>query len=215
MERMDTIHASTYDREWGVISPTHEDFVYRLLDLTRPKGTVLDAACGTGKYWPLVLDSGRAVVGVDQSVGMLRVAREKHPDVGVAQLGLQELAFRKSFDGVMCIDSLENVGPEDWSTVLARLRDAGRKGTYLYMTVELGDEDNLYRAYEKAQGVGHPVVPGEDFDGVGYHYYPEAKAIRNWLDATGLELVHVSEGDQYQHFLLRRPVSNDGDRART
>lgn len=161
---MTTLHAPTYDRDWGAISPSHEAFVRRLLELTRPRGTVLDAACGTGKYWSIVLGSGRTVVGVDQSIGMLRVAAANHPDVPVGRIGLQELAFDALFDAVMCVDAIENVGPEHWPAVLARLRDAARPGAFLYLTVELLEEDEVRRAYEAARAAGEPVVPGELFD---------------------------------------------------
>ncbi len=202
-ERYDTLHAPTYDREWGAISPSHDASVRRLLELTRPRGTVLDAPCGTGKYWPLVLGSGRTVVGIDQSSEMLRVAAAKHPDVPVARIGLQELPFEGLFDAVMCIDGIENVGPEDWPIVLAHLRDAAKPGAPLYLTVELADEDEVRRAYETARASGEPVVPGESFDGIGYHYYPTTEAIHAWLDAAGLQPLEEFEADEYRHLLLR------------
>jgi SAM-dependent methyltransferase len=168
-QRMDTLHAATYDEHWGEIFPSHRSFVGRLLELTRAHGTVLDAPCGTGKYWPLVLDSGRTVVGIDQSAGMLRMAGAKHPSVPVGKVGLQDLAFDGLFDAVMCIDAMENIGPEDWPLVLARLRDAARPGAPLYLTVELHDEAEVQAMYASARSAGHPVVPGEDFvEGLGY-----------------------------------------------
>lgn len=203
-ERFDGLHAPTYDREWGAISPSHDAMVRRLMDVTRPGGTVLDAACGTGKYWPLVLGAGRTVVGVDQSAGMLRVAAEKYPEVPVARLSLHELPFAGLFDAVMCIDAMEYVGPEDWPSVLARLRDAARPGAHLYLTVELLDEAELRQDYEAARSRGEPVVPGESFDGIGYHYYPETAAIHRWLDEAHLERLEEREGDEYRHLLLRR-----------
>lgn len=205
-ERMNAVHAERYDREWGAISPSHEAFVRRLLGLTRPGGTALDAACGTGKYWPLVLASGRTVVGVDQAAEMLRLAAAKHPGVPVARVGLQQLAFQGVFDAVMCVDALENVGPEDWPLVLARLRDAARPGAPLYLTVELCPEEEVRRDFERARAAGAPVVPGESFDGVGYHYFPEPEAVRRWLDEARLERIDERDGDSYRHFLLRRPV---------
>jgi hypothetical protein len=53
--------------------------VARLAGLVRQGGTVLDAACGTGKYWPALLAAGLQVTGVDQSAGMLAQASRKHP----------------------------------------------------------------------------------------------------------------------------------------
>jgi SAM-dependent methyltransferase len=204
-ERFDALHAPTYDRDWGAISPSHEAMVRRLMDVTRERGTVLDAACGTGKYWPLVLGSGRTVVGVDQSAGMLRVAAEKHPEVPVARVSLHEIPFDALFDAVMGIDAMEYVGPEDWPVVLARLREAARPGAYLYLTVELLDEDEVRRDFERARSLGEPVVPGESFDGVGYHHYPEPAAIHRWLDDAGLERIDEGDADEYRHLLLRRP----------
>jgi SAM-dependent methyltransferase len=205
-ERYDTLHAPTYDRNWGAVSPSHERAVQSLLELTRPWGTVLDAPCGTGKYWPQVLASGRTVVGVDQSLGMLREAALKHPDVPIARIGLQELPFEGLFDAVMCIDGIENVGPEDWPIALERLRAAARPGAPLYLTVELADEAEVRRAWETARAAGEPVVPGESFDGIGYHYYPAREAVHAWLDEAGLERLDEFEADDYRHLLLRRPV---------
>ena len=203
-ERFDALFAPTYDRDWGAISPSHDASVRHLLELTRPRGTVLDAACGAGKYWPLVLGSGRTVVGVDQSVEMLRVAAAKHPDVPAARVGLQELPFDGLFDAVMCVDAMEYVGPEEWPPVLARLRDAARPGVFLYLTVELLDEAEMRREYEAARSAGEPVVPGESLEGGGYHFYPEPDAVHAWLDEAGLERIDERVADLYRHFLLRR-----------
>jgi SAM-dependent methyltransferase len=202
---MDTLHAATYDEHWGEIFRSHRAFVGRLLELTHARGTVLDAPCGTGKYWPLVLASGRTIVGIDQSAGMLRVAAAKHPNVPVGKVGLQDLAFDGLFDAVMCIDAMENVGPEDWLDVLAHLRDAARPGAPLYLTVELHDEAEVRAIYEAARAAGHPVVPGEDFvEGLGYHFYPDRAAVARWLEAAGLTTLDRDEADDYGHYLLRR-----------
>ena len=56
--RFDTIHSPHYDENWGAVSPSHAAFVARLAGLVRQGGAVLDAACGTGKYWPALLAAG-------------------------------------------------------------------------------------------------------------------------------------------------------------
>lgn len=202
--RYDTAIAPGYDEAWGAIAPGHGRCIDRLLAMTRAHGIVLDAACGTGKYWPAILASGRTVVGVDQSRGMLQVARRKHPDVPTAVVGLQDLAFDSAFDAVLCIDALENIGPEDWPRVSQVLARAVRPGSPLYVTVELPDADELERVTRDARAQGHPLVAGEDFDGVGYHYFPDRAAVLGWLTAAGLAVVEESEGDGYWHLLLRR-----------
>ena len=202
-ERFDTLHAATYDQqEWAVISPTHRRFVDRLIDRCPPGGRILDAACGTGKYFGMVLDAGRRVVGTDQSAGMLAQARAKHPDVPTETVGLQELAFDGEFDAVMCVDAMENVFPEDWPPVLANLRRALRPGGLLYLTVELIDERELERAFAEAAASGLPVVRGEHTSrGGGYHYYPSLEQVAAWVREAGLEALEDGQGDDYYHLL--------------
>ena len=128
---------------WGAISPSHAAFVARLTTLIRPGGDVLDTACGTGKYWPALLAAGLRVTGVDQSAGMLAQARRKHPEVPARVLALQDLAgagdLRGRFDGLLCVDALENIAPEDWPGAAAGLAAALRPRTrrtspWKYMT---------------------------------------------------------------------------------
>jgi ubiquinone/menaquinone biosynthesis C-methylase UbiE len=113
-ERHDAIHAFTYDEQYGEITDAHRRFVAQLVEGCPPGGTVLDAACGTGKYFAMVLEAGRRVVGTDQSTGMLGRARARFPAVPLERVGLQELDFAAEFDAVMCVDAMENIPPEDW-----------------------------------------------------------------------------------------------------
>jgi SAM-dependent methyltransferase len=165
---------------------------------------VLDVPCGTGKYWELVLKSGHAIIGVDQSIGMLAVAGPKHPDVPVVCASLQNLPLTGTFDAVMCVDGIEDVGPEDWPTVLSRLHRSTRPGGCLYLTVEQLGESEVRRSYEAARNRGDPVTPGEDFDGIGYHFFPTAAAIRSWVLEAGFDVLDEAVADFYRHLILRR-----------
>ncbi len=116
--------AEEYDLRWGEIHPVHADWIERFLSFVAPGGHVLDAACGTGKYLGTVIDSGRQVIGVDHSEAALARARQKHPTASTRHLDLQDLAFEDEFDGVMCVDAMEFVPPEDWPIVMAAFRRA-------------------------------------------------------------------------------------------
>jgi ubiquinone/menaquinone biosynthesis C-methylase UbiE len=208
-ERHDTIHAFTYDEHFGEIGPTHRRFVTDLVEGCPPGGTVLDAACGTGKYFAMVLDAGRRVVGTDQSTGMLARARGRFPAVPLERVGLQELAFDGEFDAVMCIDAMENIPPEDWPRVLAGLRRALRPDGRLYLTVEEPDPADLERVQAEAVARGLPVVPGEMAEeGAGYHYYPSRQQVAGWLEEAGLVVEAEARSDEgdgygYLHLLTR------------
>jgi ubiquinone/menaquinone biosynthesis C-methylase UbiE len=208
-ERHDTIHAFTYDEQFGEIGSTHRRFVTDLVEGCPPGGTVLDAACGTGKYFAMVLDAGRRVVGTDQSTGMLARARARFPGVALERVGLQELAFDGEFDAVMCIDAMENIPPEDWPRVLAGLRRALGPGGRLYLTVEEPDLADLERVQAEAVARGLPVVPGEMAEeGAGYHYYPSRQQVAGWLEEAGLVVEAEARSDEgdgygYLHLLTR------------
>jgi ubiquinone/menaquinone biosynthesis C-methylase UbiE len=202
-ERHDTIHAFTYDEQYGEIGPTHRRFVADLLERCQPGGTVLDAACGTGKYFATVLDAGRRVVGTDQSTGMLARARARFPGVPLERVGLQELAFDAEFDAVMCIDAMENIPPEDWPRVVGNLRRAVRPGGHLYLTVEQVDDEELDRELAEATARGLPVVRGEESRD-GYHYYPSREQVGYWMEEGMLVVVaeDYSPGDGYGYLHL-------------
>lgn len=214
-ERMDTIFAPIYEREWGSrISPTHRRMMERFLSLLLKDARLLDAACGTGKYWPMMLGHELQVTGTDQSTQMLSIARSKHPSVSTRKIGLQELDYREEFDGVACIDAMENIFPEDWPRVLRNFHDALKPSRFLYFTIELADDGELTKAYRIATEQGLPVVEGEQpflFDSragyveeAGYHYYPSTEQVKKWLRETAFTTESEVTGDEYLHFIVRR-----------
>jgi SAM-dependent methyltransferase len=202
------VEASEYD-DHPYPATSHPSFVRRLLATSPAGGTVLDAPCGTGQYFELVRASGRRVVGIDQSAGMLIKARARQIATRVEQIGLQEMAFDAEFDGAMTIDAMENVPPEDWPVVLANLHRAIPPGGHLYLTVEVVDDTEIDAAFADAAARGWPVVHGEVIEGdtAGYHFYPRPEQVSAWLDAAGFDVVaegyDQEDGWGYRHLLLR------------
>jgi ubiquinone/menaquinone biosynthesis C-methylase UbiE len=202
--------APNYDAEESAYPvPLHAAYVERLLATCPPGGRLLDAPCGTGKYFAQVAAAGRRVVGADQSAGMLAQARAKGIADSLEQVGLQELPFNAEFDGAMTIDGMENVSPEDWPLVLANLRRALRSGAHLYLTVEEIDDAEIAEAFEKQSAEGLPAVLGEVIEGdtAGYHYYPGRDRVLGWLADAGFNVVEEDfdqqEGWGYRHLLTR------------
>jgi SAM-dependent methyltransferase len=213
-EQEDTLYAPIYDENWGAIAPTHRQFVNRFLGLCPPHGLILDAACGTGKYWPLLLASGRTVFGIDQSQGMLARARTKFPAVPSEKVGLQEMRYREAFDGAVCLDALEMVCPEDWPLVLGNLYRAIKPTGYVYFTVEIAAEQDIEHAFAEGQRLGLPVVYGESVQESGYHaewaqegfyhYYPRVEQVKAWVLRAQFHLIEDAVGDEYRHFLVQK-----------
>jgi SAM-dependent methyltransferase len=200
--------AATFDDE-PYPAAMQAAFVHRLLGTCPPDGVVLDAPCGTGRYFPLVTSAGRRVVGIDQSAGMLEQARSKGLAEALHHVGLQELSFEAAFDATMTIDAMENVPPEDWPLVLSNLRRATRDGGHLYMSVEEQSELDVDAMLASLVARGLPAVRGEIIEGdvAGYHYYPSREQVADWLAAAGLEVVDEATEPQggwaYWHLLLR------------
>jgi SAM-dependent methyltransferase len=214
-EEQESALAPEYDEHWGRIGDTHRAFVERFCAELPPDGRVLDAACGTGKYFGKVLESGRSLVGSDHAQGALDRAREKFPDVPTERHDLQELPFESQFDGVMCVDAMEFVPPEDWPLVLDGFRRALRPGGWLYLTVELVRDTDVRAAHAAARAAGLPVVDGEVIwhdPEPYYHYYPGLEQVRAWVSGAGFSIeLEVEgpwdEGYAYHHVLARRSVA--------
>jgi SAM-dependent methyltransferase len=211
---MDSLFAPAYDEHWGKINPSHEAFVRKLIDLTPDRALLLDAACGTGKYWPQLLAADRRIVGTDRSAGMLAKARVKFPDVETRQLALEQLdttaGWAGRFDGLLCVDAMENVPPEDWPLVLAGFVHVVQPQSPVYLTVETPEDDDRRAAEDPPP----PLVSGEvlwpDEHGGGYHYFPGPQLVSSWLAAVGLTVLETADADGVQHILARTAATGPG-----
>ena len=70
--------AATYDNPENGLFAMDEPIIDEILD-GLPVGSAIDAACGTGRLTARLVDRGFRVIGVDGSVEMLEVAKERMP----------------------------------------------------------------------------------------------------------------------------------------
>jgi ubiquinone/menaquinone biosynthesis C-methylase UbiE len=189
-------------------SDLQREWVARALRLIPPGGVVLDAPCGTGKYFPLVAAADHQVAGADQSAGMLAQARARGIAFRLEQVALQDLAYVAEFDAVLTVDAMENIPPEDWPLVLANLHRAIRPGGVMYLTVEEVKQAEIDQAFQSLSAQGLPAVRGEIVEGdvAGYHFYPGRDQAAEWFGREGLAILdegfRQEDGWGYRHFLL-------------
>lgn len=186
-------------------------------------GVILSAACGAGRFDGLLMEAGYCVVGIDQSAEMLARARdhfppEQFPQLHYEKIGLQEMDFQEEFDGLICMDAMEHICPEDWPVILRNFQRALKPGGALYLTADVREESEVKACYENALAMGLPVVYGEIADEVEsayqraidfgevrdqcvYHYCPPLDQIHAWFEHVGLTIVEVSEGSDYHHII--------------
>jgi cyclopropane fatty-acyl-phospholipid synthase-like methyltransferase len=221
--------SSLYWVEFGLYAnETHRKYLQKFLELLASHSTLLSAGCGAGRYDGILLDAGHSVVGIDLSEGMLMRAREQFPDIRYEKKGLQEMDYHNEFDGVICIDALEHVFPEDWPVIVGGFGEALKSSGMLYFTFDVSATNSLEEAYEKAKSKGLPVVYGEiaaevdeafekvmamakgeapddDLaDKAMYHYYPSVEQVRKWLDQEKFTIEAEGMGKWYRHFLVRK-----------
>jgi 2-polyprenyl-3-methyl-5-hydroxy-6-metoxy-1,4-benzoquinol methylase len=221
---------------WGMnIEKTHSQFIEKFLGRLREGSIILDAACGAGRYDGILLEAGHSVVGIDQSNGVLARAREhfpleSFPRLQYAKIGLQEMDFQAEFDGIICMDAIEHICPEDWPVILDRFQEALKPGGILYITVDPEKLNEDRKAYERAKAMGLPVVYGEVVDELDeaykeaialdardlntlsyerldhavYHFHPSLEQVRNWFEQAGLVIEEEGSGDDYAQFFVRK-----------
>ncbi len=204
---------------------THQQFIQKFLKRVVPGGAILSAACGAGRYDGLLLDAGHPVVGIDQSAGMLARAKEHFPEVQYKKMALQEMHFRETFDGVICMDAMEHICPEDYPGILRGFQEALKPGGVLYFTADRAEEPDfdLEAYYERAKALGLPIVFGEVADEAAfewamehpevsdeqadiavYHYYPPLGKVREWIDQASLAIEEEGAGSGFHHFVVRK-----------
>src|SRR5262245_46434266 len=156
-------------------------FRHMLVDVARG-GTVLDVACGTGRYTRRLLDEGFVVTGSDISPQMLDVARQATGQrSGLRALDVADAArlpfANRSFDGITCMRLYHRVPPETRVVMLREVKRVGRGWAILYFgmtTVWL----TIRRAVRRISG-GRPSDP----------YPVTTRELESELDAAGLELL--------------------------
>jgi 2-polyprenyl-3-methyl-5-hydroxy-6-metoxy-1,4-benzoquinol methylase len=230
--------APLYWVSWGMDdsdNETHREILHKFLALIPHPGDILSAACGAGRYDGMLCAAGHNVLGIDQSAGVLARAREhfppeRFPQLRYAKLGLQEMAFQAAFDGIICVDAMEHICPEDYPGILRAFHAALKPGGILYFTAEtqetaVEDGEDLAEAYTKAKAQGLPVVPGEvvdEFDSsfsqamdlaevhgalahnAVYRFYPPLEQVRAWLEQAGLVILEEEHGSAVHHFIVSR-----------
>jgi 2-polyprenyl-3-methyl-5-hydroxy-6-metoxy-1,4-benzoquinol methylase len=211
---------------WGlVVEETHRAYLQKFLERISPGGIILSAACGAGRFDGRLLEAGHRVVGIDQSAGVLKLAKEHFPEVEYKKMALHEMDFREMFDGVICMDAMEHICPEDYPGILRGFQKALKPGGVLYFTADREEEPDfdLEIYFERGKAAGLPIVFGEVADEAAfkqamgqmeasdeltdravYHYYPPLDKVREWIDQAGLVIEDEGAGSGFHHFVVRK-----------
>ena len=102
--------ASTYDRDPNPQTSLESEDILHLLRIAS-ESRVLDAACGTGRYFGPMIRTGGRVTGFDLADGMLARARAAYPEVSIVRADLAgSLPYRDaSFSHALCAQALKHL----------------------------------------------------------------------------------------------------------
>ncbi len=158
--------AATYDRIAAAWDSAHSDDDWwvapaeRFLSLV-PDGPIIDVGCGSGVKARYIIDRGRAVVGVDASIGLINLARKRAPEAKFYQLDLMRLGeLREKFSGAFAQAVLLHIPKEGWPKALAAIRSVIVPGGWLYLSVK-----------ERWPGQPEEEVKERDLNGERYSMY--------------------------------------------
>lgn len=114
---------------WDADMIRHDDVIQQILDVANvvPGADVLDVACGTGVLFPDYLERKvGCLTGIDISSEMVKIAREKFPQVQVLCGDVEEAVFDKKFDCVVVYNAFPHFpNPEHLIQVLSDLLKPG------------------------------------------------------------------------------------------
>ena len=100
--------------------------------------SILDAACGPGKYAEILLAQGATITGFDLSPKMVELAKARNPAAGhffVHDLSKPlEMFAAQSFDTVLCALALHYV--EDWTLTIREFNRVLKPKGHLVISVE-------------------------------------------------------------------------------
>lgn len=84
-----------------------EELLDRFANVVGRGGKVLDAGCAAGRDCRFLKDRGLVPIGIDLSEPLIKIARNKHPDIEFRQGDILNLPFEdESFDGIWAHASL-------------------------------------------------------------------------------------------------------------
>lgn len=143
---------------------------------------VLDVACGTGVLFPDYISRKASVTGIDISAEMVKMAKEKFPQIEVICGDAENIFFEEKFDVVMIYNAFPHFpNPENLIENLAKsLKTGGR------ISISHGaSREEIHKCHSrKANNISLPL--------------PEAEELKRLLSPLFTVDIIISDNQMYQ-----------------
>lgn len=158
-----------------------------VLELLAPAAgeTILDAACGTGRYTLVIAERRAVVIGLDFSVEMLSIARRRTPstEFHLADLTGPLPFLSDRFDAILCAQALKHI--PDLGLVMREFARVLRPGGRVVFSVT--HPDMVWTDYEMRE---HPGFLLNQHADIVHHQFKDYKAA---VEDAGLTITQVTE----------------------
>ena len=152
---------------------------------------VLDVACGTGVLFPDYIKREAVVTGIDISPQMVKIAKEKFPNVNVICGDVEETDFNEKFDTVMVYNAFPHF--PDPERLVEKLSKLLRKGGRLSVAHGMSREDLLKLHNERASKVSLPL--------------PDEKTLAKIFEPFFSVDIMISDSEMYQVSGVKKETS--------
>jgi len=165
--------ASLYDQYWGedFAEFAQDAFRTHLAETLPAPASVLDLCCGTGLLIAHLSSLGHNIYGVDESSGMLEIARQNAPRSKLQQADMASFHWDTRFDAVVCLyNSVNHTRSGEHlqavtANVAAHLHPAG---LFLFDYAAL-------EAFESAWEMDEEIGTERGLETIRYLYKPSAR----------------------------------------
>ena len=143
----DTI-AKSYNELYGEEQLNKWKIIETKLDFSN-YSNALDVGCGTGLITVRLSDRVHDVVGIDKSIEMLKLA-EPRPNITYLTADALNLPFdNKSFDLVISVTVMQDVGKENWEKFLKEIYRVAKKDVVISILKRNKSLDELKSVFER------------------------------------------------------------------
>ena len=151
---------------------------------------ILDVGCGNGKDCKYISQKGFDINGIDLSVGMLSIAKEKVPNGKFEVMDMTDITYPDdSYDGIISNCSLFHIPTEELPKTLESFRRILKANGKLLLILQEGNGEMM---------VEEPYRPGVHI----YMNYFSTSQIQELLQQYGFEIGYLSKEESPNEFEL-------------
>ena len=166
--------AELYAKEF----PEPSDYIDEFLKLIPKNGKILDVGCGVGIDAGYMLSKGFGVIGIDLSKKMLKIAKQKFPQIDFRLMDIRKINFKpNSFDGIFASFSLIHIPKKDVPNILKKFYQILKNNGIVYVSLHEGNSEEIF--------VDEPLKPSEKLFLKIFSY----EEIRNLLVKSGFTII--------------------------